>query len=64
MDDQHSAAANQRQLRRAHFNEFVSAQQEKREMVPPSLKVDARSRAQLIAAHERRQRRAAKRQGA
>jgi hypothetical protein len=63
MDDQHSAAANQRQLRRAYYNEIVGAQQEQREIVPPSLKVDAHSKAQLIAARARRERRAAKRGG-
>lgn len=64
MDDQHSTAANQRQLRRAYFNEITSAQREQRDIVQPSLKVDAYSMTQILAARARRQRRAAKRQGA
>lgn len=61
MDDLHSAAANNRQLHQVYVLELIAASNEKREPVPPRLKLDASSRDQIKKARERRERRAAKR---
>lgn len=60
MKDLHSAFGNERQLRREYFSEMVNSQKEKRDFVPPMLKVDSESRRQLNAAQEKRQRKAEK----
>ncbi len=60
MKDQHSAAANGRQLRRAYAFELHLATQQKREFVPPRLAADHYSREAIRKAQAKRARKAAK----